>query len=154
MQLHHCLLALLPHAETVLTKLGLWKAPLHCWRAQHKVCADIIKIPNQTSERDPERQRWNNEWRLGETHVYLSSFKFSLLERVTAILILTDSLGNLLHFRSVQNNGIVPKESLKTALAVSNKRYRNGFPHCFRKEPHMFRRRCALPLSSLSKSTL
>lgn len=68
------------------------------------------------SEHDPERQRENNAWRLGETHVYLSSFKFSLLERVTALLILTDSLGNLLHFKSVQNNGIAPKESLKTAL--------------------------------------
>lgn len=90
----------------------------HCWQAQHKVCAHIIKILTQTSECDPESQTQNSAWRLGETLIYLSSFRLSLLERVTVILILTNSLGNLLHFKSVQNNGMIPNDSFKTALKL------------------------------------
>lgn len=88
----------------------------HCWQAQQEVCAHIIKILTQISERDPESQTQNSARRLGETRMCLSSFKFSLLEWVTAILILTDTLGNLQHFKSVQNNGIIPNESLNRAL--------------------------------------
>lgn len=80
------------------------------------VCANVVWIPTQISEHDPERQSQSNAQVLGETHIHLSSFKFSLLERVTAILTLTDSHGNLLHRKSVQNNGIIPNESLKRAL--------------------------------------
>lgn len=90
--LHHCLRALLPYAKTLISKRGIWKNTLS-WHAKHMVRANVIWIPTQISEHDPERQSQRNVQVLGETHIHLSSFKFSLLERTTTILPLTDSHG-------------------------------------------------------------
>lgn len=97
--LHHHLWALLPYAKTLISKLSIRKATLLSDVLKHPACANVIWIPTQISKRDPGGQSQSNAQVLGKTHVHLSPFKFSLLERITVILPLTDSHGNLQHCR-------------------------------------------------------